>query len=41
MSLQVAETALPQVAGHAGRRPATAWAGGWPGVAVVSFWRQS
>ena len=37
MSLRVAEPALPQVADHAGRRPATAWAGGWPGVAVVSL----
>jgi hypothetical protein len=37
MSLRVADPALPRAAGHAGSRPATAWARGWPGVAAISF----
>jgi hypothetical protein len=37
MSVRVAEPALPLAAGRTIRRPASAWARGWAGVAVVSF----
>jgi hypothetical protein len=35
--VKVAETALPQAGGYVRSRPATGWASGWPGVAVISF----